>query len=206
MRTLLKPILMLMMLSLMAGCSLLPPPKEAVDYERYTLELTQADAVQGERVPLTLLVGLPKMRGELASPQMAYKRGDQRLNYYAQSRWADEPNKMLHAMLVEMLTATGPYANVVLSGTPVPVDHRLDIDILDFHQDFSVHPSRFEVKLRVQLIDLQSREIVLQQLLETSEPAPAESPRGGVRAANIAVNRLLQRIRTLLVEIVGAHA
>ena len=194
--------LLIAVLALTTACSVLPPPAATMDPTRYTLELTvtATDTQARARSDKTLLLPLPRIRGELASTRMAYQRESLQLNYFAQSRWADEPNKMLHALLVEMLTGSGPYAHLALAGAPVAVHHRLDIEILDFHQDFSVSPSRFVVKLRVQLVDLQSRRILLERLIEAREPAPSESPQGGAAAANAAVNSLLQRIRVLLAD------
>lgn len=184
---------------LLAGCSVLPEPRPPVAYDHYTLAVAPAgQAAAVERVPLTLLLPPPRIRGELAGTRMAYRQAPGRLEFFARSRWADAPQRLLHDLLLERFTREGPYAYVVREATPASADHRLEIEVLEFVQDFTVTPSRFRVRLRWQLLDLGNRRVRLQELIEAEVPAPADSPQGGASAAGTAVNELFERIHRRL--------
>lgn len=184
---------------LLTGCSVLPEPRPPVSYDHYTLAPAPADEAAAQaRVPLTLLLPPPRIRGELAGTQMAYRQTPGRLEFFARSRWAEAPQRLLHDLLLERFTREGPYAYVVREATPAAADHRLEIEVLDFIQDFTVTPSRFRVRLRWQLLDLDNRRVRLQELIEAEVPAPTDSPQGGAAAAAAAVNELFERIQRRL--------
>lgn len=184
---------------LLTGCSVLPEPRPSIIPDHYTLAVAPAGEAAAEgRVPLTLLLPPPRIRGELAGTRMAYRQTPGRLEFFARSRWADAPQRLLHDLLLERFTREGPYAYVVREATPAAADHRLEIEVLEFIQDFTVTPSRFRVRLRWQLLDLDSHRVRLQELMEAEVPAPTDSPQGGAAAAGAAVNELFERIQRRL--------
>lgn len=184
---------------LLAGCSVLPEPRPPVIPDHYTFAAAPAgEAAVEERVPLTLLLPPPRVSGELAGTQMAYRQTPGRLEFFARSRWVDAPQRLLHDLLLERFTREGPYAYVVREATPAAADHRLEVEVLEFIQDFTVTPSRFRVRLRWQLLDLNNRRLRLQELIEAEVPAPSDSPQGGAAAAGAAVNELFERIQRRL--------
>lgn len=76
----------------------------------------------------------------------------------------------------------------------MPVDLRLDINLIRLQQEFFQQPSQVRVTLRAKLIDVASSHILSTQLFEAVEPAPSEDAAGGVQAANLAVARLLREV------------
>lgn len=190
-----------------AGCSVLPEPRPPVSRDHYTLSVAPAaTAPAAQRVPLTLLLPPPRVPGVLDARQMAYREQPGRLEFFARSRWADPPSRLLHALLLERFTREGPYAYVVPEAAPVAADHRLEIEVLEFIQDFSVSPSRFRLQLRWTLLDLGTHRVRLQELSAIEVPAPADSPRGGATAAATAVNELFERIHARLLETLASDA
>lgn len=191
----------------LAGCSVLPEPRPPVAYDHYTLEAAPAGTTPATlRAPLTLLLPPPRMHAGLDSARMAYRRQPGQLDFYARSRWADPPSQLLHALLLERFTREGPYAHVVDGTTPAAADQRLDIEVLEFLQDFTVTPSRYRVRLRLTLVDLGQRRVRLQELMQAEVPAPDDSPQGGAAAAGTAVNALFERIRARLNEVLPGDA
>jgi cholesterol transport system auxiliary component len=187
---------------LMGGCTLLPS-RGAPTLVRYSLQLADQHSAVVTARRGSVIVPRPGIRAELATDGMAYRLADYRFGDFVDSRWADSPQAMLHALLIEGLSQQGPFDHVLRPGTLVNPDYRLDIEILDFAQDFTVKPSRYRVKVQLQLVDLRSHHVVVEKLLEVSEPTPEDTARGGAIAANRAVNRLIGDIRSLLIGALG---
>lgn len=190
----------LLLLVFLPGCTVLPEPSAPVSQAHYTLSVPPATETESaQRVPLTLLLPPPRVSGVLDGREMAYREQPGRLEFFARSRWADPPSRLLHALLLERFTREGPYAYVVHDAAPAAADHRLEIEVLEFIQDFSVTPSRFRVQLRWTLLELDDRQVRLQELEAIEVPAATDSPQGGAAAAGEAVNQLFERIHRRLV-------
>lgn len=187
-----------LLLTLLAGallpaCSVLPRA-QPVAVERYTLEMPPLEIAERAADGAVLLITRPQARADLDSPRMAYRKQDYTLRYFARSRWADAPAQLLLPGMIEALDASGRFSAVVRVGTAATPGLRLDSELLDFSQDFRVEPSVFRLRLRVQLIDLETRAVVASRIFEVQRPAPEETPYGGARAANAAWQALLPEL------------
>ena len=177
----------------LAACSVLPRG-QPVSLERYTIE-TPSPTVQAaaSNAPV-LLVTRPQARTELDTPRMAYRQEGHQLRYFARSRWSDAPAQLLLPDLVEALEASGQFRAVVRVGSAARPDLRLDLELLDFSQDFRVSPSTFRLRLRLQLVDLDNRSLLASRVFSLERDASADSPQGGVAAANAAWQALLPEL------------
>ena len=186
-RTIVFPLLLA---TLLAGCTAMRPPR----VENPTLYLLDAQpaAVAGRlRRELTLAVDLPRARSGFATPQMAYVREPHKLDYYAKSRWVDTPARMLAPLLAQALAQSGDFRAVVLAPSSVAADLRLDTELIRLQQDFATQPSRVQLTLRVQLIDVKADKVLAARKFDEVESAPSDDAYGGVIAANRALRRLL---------------
>ena len=193
MKTLSSMLLACGLVVALAACSMLPR-SEPVSVDRYTLDppaWPQREAAAGAPV---LLITRPWARGELDSPRMAYREQDYQLRYFARSRWVESPAQLLLPGLVEALEASGQFGAVVAVGSAARPELRLDIELLDFSQDFRAEPSEFQLRLRLQLVDLEARTVLASRIFLAREPAPQDSPQGGARAANAAWQALLPEL------------
>ena len=193
------PLFLVVAMLWLSACSVLPKP-EAVVVERYTLDASptalQSEGDPGDRTGPVLLVPRPLMRAELDTPRMAYREQDYVLRYFARSRWADVPSQLLLPGLISAFEASGRYTAVVRTGSAAVPRLRLDTDVVEFSQDFRAEPSVFRMRLRVQLLDLETREVVLSRVFAAEHAAPEDSPGGGAQAANAAWQVLLTDIVT----------
>lgn len=178
---------------LLPACSVLPKATP-VSVERYTLDVAFPAAQPAAPDGPVLLIARPLARAELDTPRMAYREQDHTLEYFARSRWADAPALLLQPGLIEAFEASGHYQAVVRVGSAAVPRLRLDTEVLEFSQDFRVNPSQFEVRLRIQLVDLQTRKVIVSRIFAAQQPAPARSPYGGALAANAAWQALLPDI------------
>lgn len=177
----------------LAACSILPR-NEPVVIDRYTLETTAWPTREAGLGAPVLLVTLPLARVELDTPRMAYREQDYQLRYFARSRWADIPAQLLLPGLVEALEASGHFGAVVRVGSAARPDLRLDVELLEFSQDFRVTPSEFQLRLRLQLVDLETRAVLASRLFSSRTAAPERSPRGVAAAANAAWQTMLPEL------------
>lgn len=178
---------------LVSGCTLLPAPKQTAS-ERYVLEYApSAHAVPAAHRPV-LVVNTPVANGAYDSSRIAYLQQQYGLRYYVRSRWADSPANMLTPLLVEAINAGGQIQAVGADTGGVAASLRLDSSLLRFYQDFTVHPSRMRITLRVQLVDLQAQRVIAARVFDIQEPAATDDTYGGVQAANRALATLLQQV------------
>ena len=190
---------LLIMVWLLAACSLLPEPKPAV-LDKYLLEFTPAAPVPGREGMPVLVVTAPRAHGAYDTTRIAYMQQQYGLRYYVRSRWADTPSRMLMPILAEAISATGEFQ--ALSGSPgrLAADLRLDSELLRFHQDFTVQPSQMHITLRAKLVDLNDQRMIATRLFDIQEAAASEDTYGGVQAANRAVARLAEQLSRFCLE------
>jgi cholesterol transport system auxiliary component len=178
---------------LLAGCSALPPP-QTESANVYLLEAATINAATRAKRDLVLAVGMPRAGSGFDTPQMVYVRQPHELNYFVANRWADAPARMLEPVLVRTLEQAGSFRAVVPNPGAVPADLRLDTELVRLQQDFSMQPSRLQITLRAQLIDVRSRRVLATRLFDESETAPSDDAYGGVTAANRALQRVLEQL------------
>ena len=175
---------------LLSGCSALQPPR----IEQPTLYLLDAAPALRARQPqldLVVAVDVPRAQAGFDTALMAYVREPHRLDYYANNRWVDAPARMLAPLLVEALERSGAFRAVLRAPHSVSADLRLDTELLRLQQDFRTQPSRVQLTLRAQLVDLKANRVIATREFDATESAPSEDAQGGVIAANRALAHVL---------------
>jgi cholesterol transport system auxiliary component len=184
---------MLVLLVLLGGCTGLAP-KPLPDPNLHVLAAGPvAKAAPGAR-DLVLEVGVPRASPGFDTPRMVYVQKAYELDYFADNRWADAPARMLGPLLTQALERSGGFRTVVQAPTIVPSDVRVNAELIRLQQNFTMRPSRAELALRVQLVDVRARRVLATKLFEETENAPSEDAHGGVAAANAALGRVLLRV------------
>lgn len=178
---------------LMAGCAALQPPRMESP-ALYLLDAQPAASAQRPQRNLVLAVDPPSARPGFDTPQIAYVRQAHKLDYYVKNRWADAPSRMLAPLLVQALEQSGSFRAVLRTTNPIPADLRLDTELISLQQDFTTQPSRVELRLRAQLYDLKSRQVLAVREFDAAENAASEDAYGGVIAANRALARVLGQL------------
>ena len=185
----------IILFGLLQACSVLPRP-EVVAVEYFTLESPTVSVVQSAPAGPVLLIARPQVRPDLDTPRMAYRQQDYTLRYYARSRWSDVPAQLLLPGLIESFESSGHFAAVLRTGSPATPQLRLDTEILEFSLDFRAQPSRFQLRLRAQLVDLGTRRVLASHAFAIEKPLEAQTPYGGAQAANAAWQALLPELVT----------
>lgn len=178
--------------ALAAGCTSLPPKVEAPTL--YTLAPSDPP-IGARRVRDEVLeVAAPRAWPGYDTPAMVYVKSPYALDHYAASRWADTPARMLGPLVGRALQRAGGFRAVVQPPSPAAADLRLDVELMWLRQSFATTPSRAEIALRVQLVDVKARRVIAGEEMVETEPSASENAAGGVAAANAALARLVERI------------
>lgn len=184
---------MLTLAMLLGGCAGLQPPR-VESSNIYVLEAGPIAKTADAKRDLVLEIGAPRTRAGFDTPQMVYVRQPYQLEYFATNRWADTPSRMLGPLLAQALEQTGGFRAVVQTASAVPVDLRVDTELIRLQQNFGTRPSRVELTLRAELIDVRGKRVLATRLFEEAENAPTDDAYGGVTAANLALTRMLGQL------------
>lgn len=142
----------------------------------------------------TLLVSAPRASSGLDSRRILYQREPHRLDHFAHSDWADTPARMLAPLIVAALEQSGSFHAVVVTPGTTEAGLRLDTEILRLQQQFDSTPSQVRFTLRAHLVDSRSRRVLAWREFDLRIAAPSDDPRGGVVAANTAVQQAMQQL------------
>ncbi|KAB2936529.1 MAG: hypothetical protein F9K25_00145 [Candidatus Contendobacter sp.] len=177
----------------LGGCTL--PQDQSPPAQSYLLEVgTFAPAPARRASGKTLLVAPPKAAPGFDSNRIAYTRQPPKLDYYKDSVWSDAPARMLQPILVRAFEATGAFKAVVSPPAPGLANLRVDVDVIRLQQEFMSQPSRVRLMARIKVVDLKSGHVLGTQVFEAVEPAPSEDANGAARAANAAVQKVLEQM------------
>ena len=190
--------------ALLAACAAVQAP-EADNASTYVLEAPPAAGAPRPKRDLVLEVAVPRARPGFDTPQMAYTQRANALEYFAKSRWADTPARMLAPLFAQSLERSGAFRAVVQAPSLATAELRLETEIVRLQQDFSAKPSRVRLTLRAQLIDADARRVLASAEFDETEAAPSDDPYGGVIAANRALGRLLERLTQFCAETPAAR-
>jgi cholesterol transport system auxiliary component len=184
------------------GCPSLRSGSEAVHTYQLSLDGSHNEARPAGGNGPVLLVSTPQAEPGFETPRMVYVKRPYELEYFAANQWADAPARMFTPLLVQALSQSGAWRDVVLLPSSVTGDLRLDSYGFALQQEFLQQPSRVRVTSRAQLVDLKQSTIVGMQTFEAIELASSENAYGGVLAANRAVAALLDQMASWLRECV----
>lgn len=143
---------------------------------------------------LVLTVSMPRARSGFDTSQMAYLQKPHELNYFVVNKWADTPARMLEPLLVQALEQTQSFRAIVRVPSMVPANLRLDTELIRLQQDFSTKPSKVQLTLRAQLIDVAGKRVLAVKLFDDAENATSDDAYGGVLAANLVLQRELNQL------------
>jgi len=187
---------------LLAGCTGLSTPQGSSP-NIYVLDARPAVPESTVRHDLVLAVNMPQARPGFETAQIAYLQQPHELNYFVNSRWTSAPARMLQPLLLQALEQSAGFRAVVRTASAIPADVRVDIELIRLQHDFTTHPSRVQLTLQAQLIDVRGKGVLAVQQFDATENAGSEDAYGGVSAANRLVQRVLGQVTEFCVTAAG---
>lgn len=187
---------------MLAGCVGLSAPQGSIQHV-YVLDARPAVQPSATRRDLVVAVNMPQARPGFETARIAYLQQPHELSYFANSVWTDTPARMLQPLLLQALEQGAAFRAVVRAGSAVPADVRLDIELVRLQQDFTASPSRVQITLQAQLIDVRAKRVLAVRQFDAAENAGSEDAYGGVGAANRLVQRVLGQVTEFCVAALG---
>lgn len=175
---------------LLAGCASMSAP-QAINQNVYVLDAQPAISPAQVKRSLVLAVSIPRARPGFDTVQIAYTKQPHELNYFVASRWTATPARMLEPLLLQALRLTESFRSIVQIAGAVPADVILEIELIRLQQNFEMRPSRVQLTLQAQLIDVRGKRVLAVKQFDESENASSDDAYGGVTAANRLVPRVL---------------
>ena len=173
---------------LLAGCSLLAPPKS----EPATAILSKVpDNVPHEAgAESTLLIVRPEASPAYNTTRMAYSEKPYQIAYYRDNQWAATPGEMIAPLLVRTLEQTGMFRAVLSPPETGHPDYALRTEVTELLQDFTASTPMVRLALHVQLLDGAGQAVADREISE-QEPMRDSNSNAGVNAANDALAKAL---------------
>lgn len=195
-------LLVLLSILMLAACSGLTPP-HVPSQNIFVLESGPDIHPAHAEGDLVLAVSMPRANPGFDTNRMAYVKQPHELNYFATSRWADSPAMMLGPLIAHALEQGKSFKAVVQASAALPADVRLDIELVRMQQDFTTQPSRVQLTLRAQLIDVRGKRLIAFREFDEFEISTSDDAYGGVIAANRLVQRVLGELAEFCVDASG---
>lgn len=185
------------LLALTAACSSLLPARPAPP-ALFALEspaaATPNPAAAAPASAATLIVFPTHAAAGFDSPRIVYQHEPHSHAAFAHSEWVDTPARMLTPLIVAGLQAQNSFRAVLTAPSAAAADLRLDTDIVRLQHEFGASPSRVRFTLRATLIDTATRRVLATRVFDETVPAQTEDAKGGVIAANAAVQSVLAQL------------
>ena len=175
-----KRIWTLLLCWLLTACS---PIKNSVN-NQYKLETFSAKKITATHTSLSILVSQPDAIPGYQTEQMLYIDKPFELSNFAHSAWISSPANMLYPLITQSLEHSHYFYAVASGPDADKTDYRLDTQIIELQQNFLTKPSVVELVANVVLTHIADNRIVSSRIISERVPCPADTPYGGVIAAN----------------------
>ena len=181
----LRMVLLSMGIVLLSACT----PVKTIGTNQYQLTAYSLRPVTNKPRHITLLVTPPDAAAGFQTEQMLYVKKPYQVEAFAKNTWTSPPGDMLYPLIMESMQKTGYFMAVSSSVYTEGTDYRLDTQLLSLEQNFLRKPSVLEFSAKVVLTHVADNRVLGSKMISLSIPCPADTPYGGVIAANRAVKQ-----------------
>jgi len=136
---------------------------------------------------------------------MLYIKKPYQLEAFSKNAWVDPPASMLYPLLVQSIQRSGYFAAVSSSPYTQGSDYRLDTQVLHLEQNFLKKPSILEFSVKAVLTRVSDNKIIASFIVSKAIPCAADTPYGGVIAANKASMLITNAVTYFVVASIKRH-
>ena len=170
---------------LMVSCSAIKTPVT----NQYTLSAYSHQSFKRHASRVSIVVNKPEAVAGFDTEQMLYMTKPYKLAVFAHNAWIDPPADMLFPLIVQSLQNSGYFFAVASTPSAEAADYRLDTQLIELKQNFLFKPSVLEFAAKVVLTKVSNNEIIASRIIKHQISCPANTPYGGVIAANRAAQQ-----------------
>ena len=164
------------------------PPK------KYELTAVSRQQFAVHPTKTTLLVSQPVPILTYQSADMLYVNEHYQLAPFVKNTWSVPPAEMLFPLMTQSLQNTHYFSAVIPAPTFAYTDWRLDSHVMKLQQDFTHKPSIVVLELDATLINNLTANVIANKQFYAQATAPSDTPYGGVIAANIACQQVMDEL------------
>ena len=190
----LRPHLLLaVLLSTLAGCSVLP---EAEALRVFLLPSTTSPqaAAAGPQLEKALRITTPQASRVLASERIAVVPQGNQISAYQGARWSDTAPVLLRDRLIEAFQQDGRLAEVSSEDANLPADLVLYSDLRAFQSEYRDGQPHAVIRLDARLVDRETRRTLASQRFEVSQASAGTDVERVVEAFGQAGDALSQEV------------
>ncbi|MFK8013967.1 MAG: ABC-type transport auxiliary lipoprotein family protein [Gammaproteobacteria bacterium] len=198
-------LIVIVLCAMLGGCALLPTGKKARGNRTFLIAPVLTITAQTAPSCGSIQVASGQAATGFRTAKMAYMRGPYELNYFAFSRWADAPSRMLADQTRRVLRNGGGFEGVLESPVAARTDFHLELADVKVVQIFDGESSMLDVAFEARFFNADRRALIAVQRFQASEPA-GEDPQTGVEATNRAAAELLSQVAAFALKHCEAHA
>lgn len=180
---------------LLNACS---PVKTPVS-NQYKLDSFNSKPLGRNLAKQSILITAPEAAAGYQSSEMLYIKKPYELSAFANNAWVDQPANMLLPLLAQSLQRSGYFFAVTSSVNSEHTDYRLDTQLIELQQNFLKKPSQIDFVAKVVLTHMSDNRVIASRLISQHINCPADTPYGGVIAANLATKRFTAEVSDFVV-------
>jgi cholesterol transport system auxiliary component len=193
-----KQLIFLVLISFelfLAACS---PIKTAIS-NQYKLDSYSNQRLGHDFSRQSILITMPEAAAGYQDPDMLYVKKPFELTSFAKNAWVDQPASMLLPLIAQSLQSSGYFYAVTSSVNSDHTDYRLDTQLIELQQNFLKKPSQIDFVAKVVLTHVSDNRVIASRLINEHITCPADTPYGGVIAANRATKLFTARVSEFVV-------
>jgi len=166
----------------------------------YTIEPPPALVTRSSPAGPALTVGDISVPSELQDGRICYRIGPNQVGSYQFNRWIEDPGKMVSESLVRTLSASGKYRSVMEASSSAAGDYVLRGRLYDF-DEVDGETIQTSISLRVDLVDMKSRQVVWGDLVQREEPVRSKT----IQEVVASLDRNLQAVAKETADRIGQY-
>ncbi|QRN02890.1 hypothetical protein GH742_02835 [Legionella sp. MW5194] len=174
-----KVLIASLILTLLGGCSV----KQSVT-NQYKLDAYSQKQYGRPAGRVSILVTAPEAVSGYDTSQMVYVKKPFEVLPFVHNAWIEPPADMLFPLISQSLQRSGYFYAVATSPISDKTDYRLDTQLIELEQNFLTCPSTMAFVAKAVLTRINDNQVLASRDFRFKIPCPADTPYGGVMAAN----------------------
>lgn len=132
----------------------------------------------------SIFVNTPDAVAGYQGEEMLYTNKAYEVMPFVHNAWVDQPAEMLLPLIVQSLQRSGYFRVVASSPSSDLTEYRIDTQLIELQQSFITKPSTINFVVKVVLTHIEDSRVIASRIYSHQVPCPADTPYGGVIAAN----------------------
>lgn len=162
----------------------------------------QATSYKGTPKGEKLLIRDTTTSALINSQRILVSSDPHRRAYYQYAFWGETPPQAFQNLLQQELERANLFLSVAKESAGALAPLQLNTEILDFYHSAEKNPGTVDIKVRAELLDLKTREVIAAREFSSQAPLASYNAEGAVEAFGVGVSQVLTEMVTWLDQVV----